>query len=499
MRAPVLHADCSKGSHADFASIRTGLPPVDSRLVASLERGQFAKSFTSCAVIGKGGFGQVVKAWNTESQQWQAVKFIPIKLMADETVDEDNDVWCGAELFQQLLTLRCPHVLKYFRRWTELPEDIRDALPEGSGILSPTWSTEADEDDESVALPAVTGRTVMTLAKRAREENLGSDDEESEDHSDGGFEWDKSSALHRSSASTARTAHEQRQACQSPGGCFDAVLVIQMEYWDGQTLGSWLTSPPTRHSLLGGGVEAVLALFAQLIAGLAELHEKGIVHRDVKPQNIIVSEVQGQLKLIDFGLARPATDILQELQERRNLAGRRVSLEFTSIGTPGYAPPEQCCSSETPPLASPVGREAAPCADVFSAGIVLVELLMAAVRAGPAWRTAMERASAMRDLHAGYKADLPAELLRAPEIPGWLRRLVMRMLARDVALRPSSHEVLREVTFGLDQRTRSSPYVCSLDVRAGRPELQEDKIQSFASTKNPYIGFFLDHRTRKQS
>lgn len=481
MRTRALQAASSKGSTADTLC-RGAAPPPGSRMAASLERGLFARSFTSCEVIGRGGFGEVVKAWHAESQQWQAVKFVPIELMADQTVDDDS-AWCGADLFDRLCTMNCPHVIRPFRRWTELTEDVRDSLPKDSGILSPTWSTESDEDDSNPMVQTKTSKTDWTLARRARSyANLGSD---LDDESDGGFEWDRSSLDSRGTGGSALTAKDLPLAQHSPSTRFEAILVIQMELWDGKTLNSWLSHPQTRHGLVGGDTETALTLFAQLVAGLVELHDKGIVHRDVKPENVVVSRADGRLKLIDFGLSRWATG---DVQERRDLAAQGDSTdEVTAVGTPGYAPPEQCRFPE----ATPVVQDASPYADVFSAGIILVEMLMAAVRGGPAWRTAMERASAMRALHEGYRAALPGELQR--ELPGWLRRLIMRMLCRDACARPSAHEVLNQLASGLSLRTKGSPYVGTLHAIATHPV---SKTEPLAGTHNPYIGFFLDHAQR---
>merc|ERR1711957_86816 len=69
----------------------------------------------------------------------------------------------------------------------------------------------------------------------------------------------------------------------------------------------------------------------------------------------------------------------------------------------------------------------------LSAGIVLIELLMATVRNGPAWHTSMERAAALRALRRGIGGTLPDDLSKNPLVEGWLRRLLTRMLAWDAA------------------------------------------------------------------
>ncbi len=95
----------------------------------------------------------------------------------------------------------------------------------------------------------------------------------------------------------------------------------------------------------------------QVLRSLGEAHAKGIVHRDVKPDNVYQHEVHGEpdfVKLIDFGIARPPPD--------------ETSPRFTApglvTGTPAYLSPEQAC-----------GREATAQSDLYSVAVMLFELL----------------------------------------------------------------------------------------------------------------------------
>ena len=93
-------------------------------------------------------------------------------------------------------------------------------------------------------------------------------------------------------------------------------------------------------------VKEALRIAVEVLDGLAAAHEAGIVHRDVKPENILLAE-DGTVKLADFGIAGDAA-----------LAGR---------GTPGYMAPEQHENQET----DSVG----PAADIYATGVVLFEML----------------------------------------------------------------------------------------------------------------------------
>jgi serine/threonine protein kinase len=114
---------------------------------------------------------------------------------------------------------------------------------------------------------------------------------------------------------------------------------VSMEYVDGTTLRHVLE---TRSPLeLGEAREITL----QLLAGLGAIHEAGLVHRDVKPENVMLTRAR-RVVLMDFGIAKA------------------VATGGTVAGTPAYWAPEQA-----------MGAPADPRADVFAAGIVLAEMV----------------------------------------------------------------------------------------------------------------------------
>ena len=117
---------------------------------------------------------------------------------------------------------------------------------------------------------------------------------------------------------------------------------IVMEYVQGRTLREVLEQGKAP-------LEVALLVANKVAAGLAFCHESGIVHRDVKPGNILLSE-EGEVKLTDFGIAK-AQDA-------------SITVTGTTLGSPAYMAPEQLRSME-------VDRRA----DVFSLGVVLYEML----------------------------------------------------------------------------------------------------------------------------
>ena len=119
-------------------------------------------------------------------------------------------------------------------------------------------------------------------------------------------------------------------------------LYISMEYIEGRTLAALLSQ---RQRL---SVGQFLVIFDQLCDGLAYVHSRGVMHRDIKPQNIMADK-DGTLKLMDFGLARSSTS-----SPTRGIA----------VGTPAYMSPEQI-----------MGKPLTDAADIYSCGAMFFEML----------------------------------------------------------------------------------------------------------------------------
>ena len=154
-------------------------------------------------------------------------------------------------------------------------------------------------------------------------------------------------------------------------------------------------------------LEEVIRIGRETAAGLAAAHRQGLVHRDIKPDNIFLQDPDGAVRIIDFGLARAGMD-----------DGADVTLEGSIVGTPAYMSPERI-----------EGRELDAHSDLFGLGVVLYELL--------AGRLPFDAGSLVSMLAAISRGNPPDLGTVAPDVPRPLAQLVMRLLAHDPADRPA--------------------------------------------------------------
>ena len=159
-------------------------------------------------------------------------------------------------------------------------------------------------------------------------------------------------------------------------------------------------------------IDQVVELGREIAAALAFAHERGIVHRDVKPQNVLLSE--GRAKVTDFGIAR-SLDV-----------EHGVTQTGTVLGTSNYIAPEQAS-----------GQPIDDRSDVYSFGVVLFELLTGTVP--------FEGESFVAVALQHINEPAPPVLERRPDTPPRLARLVDDMLAKDHDARPSMDEVAGEL------------------------------------------------------
>jgi serine/threonine protein kinase len=191
----------------------------------------------------------------------------------------------------------------------------------------------------------------------------------------------------------------------------DGVYYLTMEYVEGITVRELLD---TRGRL---GVAPTLAIASQLAQSLVAAHEQGVIHRDIKPQNLLLDH-SGVLKVMDFGVAR--------------LAGGGVNLTEVGmlVGTPSYMAPEQM-----------LGEAFDERIDLYATGVVLFECLLG--------RLPYEANTAVALIARVLRDQPPAPATVDPEIPAALSDLVLRLLAKDPAQRPANAAELVNLLSGL--------------------------------------------------
>ncbi|MDQ5935440.1 MAG: Non-specific serine/threonine protein kinase [Cyanobacteriota bacterium erpe_2018_sw_21hr_WHONDRS-SW48-000092_B_bin.40] len=184
--------------------------------------------------------------------------------------------------------------------------------------------------------------------------------------------------------------------------------------------GTNLSAELTKHNYLP--LERALKIFVQTCAALYHAHQKGVIHRDLKPGNIMLVDYDGQsdvVQIVDFGMAK----ILSEMD------GENEELTKTGevFGSPMYMSPEQC-----------MGRELDGRSDIYSLGCVMYRTLTG--------RPAVAGASAMECFNK-HATALPAPFAEvAPELmlPPSLEAIIFKAMAKEVHERQDSMAQLRE-------------------------------------------------------
>ena len=177
----------------------------------------------------------------------------------------------------------------------------------------------------------------------------------------------------------------------------DGVCFILQEFLEGRSLAAWI-----REAGEGIGEEAAIGVATQMAEALAHAHRRGVIHRDVNPNNVMVDPA-GRIKLLDFGVAAC-----------KDLGGREGADSWGYVaGTPSYMSPEHWLGYD----------RVAPGSDIYSLGVALYEMLCG--RRPFAGRTQSELREAQR---SGHVAALPG-------VSTQLNQLVLRCLEADPSKR----------------------------------------------------------------
>lgn len=209
------------------------------------------------------------------------------------------------------------------------------------------------------------------------------------------------------------------------------IKFITMAYVEGQDLQRIILDNPKMP------IERMLSFAQQLAEALAAAHSEGVVHRDLKPQNILVAK-NDQVYVSDFGLAKSFEE---------GAVGMTKTGAF--LGTPRYMSPEQV-----------EGKPADQRSDLYAYGLILYEMAVGDVP--------FTGESTLKVMYQRIQEKPKNPKLVNPSLPNWLVRVIMRALERDPAARyQNAYEILADLQGG---RTGSS---ASRTVQIQLPEFAE--------------------------
>lgn len=247
----------------------------------------------------------------------------------------------------------------------------------------------------------------------------------------------------REGQSAARIVHPNVCAVHRVGHTDDGVPFIIMEFVEGRTLDAMLDAEGRLT------MERALSLLTQVASAIAAAHEKRVIHRDMRPANVMIEKKTGRVVLTDFGIAAVhATGT--EMKTRLTDKGERP-------GNPVYASPEQRS-----------GDEVTEASDVYSLGLVGVDIL-----------NALDPDATDND------PDAPVPLHAS--IPMALRALINRCLAEDPQRRPSAAKVR-------DALAATAMNSDALTAPAHPVDAEDDGDESLSGVG---FGFLVELRRRK--
>src|SRR6266852_5291814 len=255
----------------------------------------------------------------------------------------------------------------------------------------------------------------------------------------------------REAKAASRISHPHAVSVTDFGESENGVVFLVMEYLDGRTLKEIIRSegPMPLHR--------VVEIIRQVTGALDAAHGQGVVHRDLKSDNIMLSRTNGGdwAKVLDFGIAK--------IQQPANVKDADLTAPNLVIGTPQYMSPEQC--SQTQPLDAR--------SDVYSLGVIVYEML--------AGRVPFTGESATIIMMKQVQDPPPSVLATRPDLPPAVDKVITQALAKHPADRFQTAGELfsalsRAAGEGVSAAPRSAETVASAPVSPVADDLDEETV-----------------------
>lgn len=403
---------------------------------------RYGREFVELGRLGKGGFGEVVKARNRTDGGVYAIK--KIKQASRAALQQ---VLSEASVLRRL---NHPYVVRYFTAWVETgtsgenhvhDQSMADSFTETGDSrtefgLSSHGLDFANSQSFNIEFGSDSDEDSDTNSQRTEddEDDQNSSDEdgndtEGEDSDFGNFGANQSENRHRRERSRSFLESEESSEHASEGSLstsrslgdasagttrpITTTLYIQMEYCEKKTLRDLIQKD------LHQDLKTVWKMVRQIVEGLAHIHEHGIIHRDLKPDNVFI-DMSGNSRIGDFGLA---TTSRQQIVESMN-ASLDLGEEMTrSIGTAMYAAPEIKSG----------GGDYNEKVDMYSLGIIFFEMCYPL-------STAMERHHVLLKLRERDHILPPEFNSDNLKVQG---TIISSLIKHAPSERPSSQELLR--------------------------------------------------------
>ncbi|KAI9661972.1 MAG: hypothetical protein M1831_002887 [Alyxoria varia] len=341
--------------------------------------GRYSLDWDETARLGKGGYGEVVKARNKNDGRVYAIKKITQK-----TPQQLSNVLPEVYL---LATLNHPYVVRYFTAWLEddTPVDSSSSASSSTATVSSGELMNAnnlqasfsfDNSTRGLDFISSSGYPNVEFAEDSEEDDATTDDSDNEEADNEGQPEPRNDRPSGEREMLRPPTTQTRPVIKS-------TLYIQMEFCDHLTLRDVIRKG------LYEDLDDCWVLFRQVLEGLVHIHSHRIIHRDLKPENIFLDNVRNP-KIGDFGLA---TTGVYELKSDSSSLEEHTHQEMTkNVGTALYVAPE---------LRSNVSGTYSDKVDMYSLGIIFFEMC---------WplKTAMERGQVLTALRSESQ-QLPTE------------------------------------------------------------------------------------------